>query len=299
MDDFDSDAFFYNWTKFGPKLLSEKESQYEQHIFPLAVIGEEGWALSSWFQGYEAHWTKRRDDLTEAGDEEGSRAAAQHIENACVFGQHVRDVTEQYQISYIELDRNLEVEKVCDMFTQINSKGIQLDVFDLINALLKPKGLQLKHLWREAKTRLEFVETNKMNVYILQVMSILLSVLLFAEVPLLFAPWAGKADTRRTEETGQGNTDSGYGRLRETMEDRGRCPGIRYQATEPSTGVWRDLVELFALHLHSSSLRRASGSRQRTSWKSEAGGAAQDSPVVLGFCFRKSLLWIRRVDQRS
>lgn len=76
-------------------------------------------------------------------------------------------------MSYIELDRELEVDKVCDIFTQINSKGVQLDVFDLINALLKPKGLQLKHMWRKAKTRLEFVDTKKMNVYILQVMSIL------------------------------------------------------------------------------------------------------------------------------
>ena len=46
-------------------------------------------------------------------------------------------------------------------------------MFDLINALLKPKGLQLKHMWRDAAPRLEFVDTRKMNVYILQVMSIL------------------------------------------------------------------------------------------------------------------------------
>ena len=42
-----------------------------------------------------------------------------------------------------------------------------------MNALLKPKGLQLKHLWREAAPRLEFVESERLNVYILQVMSIL------------------------------------------------------------------------------------------------------------------------------
>ena len=46
-------------------------------------------------------------------------------------------------------------------------------MFDLINALLKPKGLQLKHMWREASKRLEFVESEKMNVYLLQVMSLL------------------------------------------------------------------------------------------------------------------------------
>src|SRR5207237_339729 len=52
-------------------------------------------------------------------------------------------------------------------------KGIRLDVFDLINALVKPKGLQLKHMWRQAQPQLDFVETERMNVYILQVMSIL------------------------------------------------------------------------------------------------------------------------------
>src|SRR5207248_1258107 len=44
---------------------------------------------------------------------------------------------------------------------------------DLINALLKPKGLRLKHMWHQAKDRLAFVEAERMNVYVLQVMSIL------------------------------------------------------------------------------------------------------------------------------
>lgn len=76
-------------------------------------------------------------------------------------------------MSYISLDQDLGLEKVCDIFTQLNSKDVRLDVFDLMNALLKPKGLQLKHIWREAAPSPEFVETPKMNVYVLQVMSIL------------------------------------------------------------------------------------------------------------------------------
>jgi hypothetical protein len=40
----------------------------------------------------------------------------------------------QVQISYIELDKDLEVDKVCDIFTQINSRGVRLDVFDLVHA---------------------------------------------------------------------------------------------------------------------------------------------------------------------
>jgi hypothetical protein len=101
-------------------------------------------------------------------------AAARRLEEkARAFGQHLKGIMEQYQIAYIELDRDLAIDKVCDIFTQINSKGIRLDAFDLINALLKPKGLQLKHLWREAAPRLNYVETERLNVYLLQVMSIL------------------------------------------------------------------------------------------------------------------------------
>ncbi len=42
-----------------------------------------------------------------------------------------------------------------------------------MNALLKPKGLQLKKMWRDAAPRLEFVDSERLNVYILQVMSML------------------------------------------------------------------------------------------------------------------------------
>jgi hypothetical protein len=53
-----------------------------------------------------------------------------HAKNARAFGEHLKGITEQYQIAYIELDRDLELDRVCDIFTQINSRGIGLDVFD-------------------------------------------------------------------------------------------------------------------------------------------------------------------------
>lgn len=169
----DEDAFVYDWTKYGPKLLANPEAQYQQHMFPLAVLGQGGWALFQWFTDYKAHWQKRREAAIAANDADASASSAIHVANADAFGSHVKDVIEQYQVAYIELDRDLEVEKVCDIFTQINSRGIRLDIFDLMNALLKPKGLQLKKLWRNARSRLAFVDSEKLNVYILQVMSIL------------------------------------------------------------------------------------------------------------------------------
>jgi len=168
------EAFQYDWlSRRFKKILDNPDIQYKEHCFPLSIAGGSGWDLGNWAQGYEKYWEKAAIEAEQSGDTEGVKIAHQHALNAKAFGKHLKGITEEYQIAYIELDKDLAVDKVCDIFTQINSRGIRLDVFDLINALLKPKGLQLKHMWREASSKLEFVDTDKMNVYILQVMSIL------------------------------------------------------------------------------------------------------------------------------
>ena len=166
-------AFEYDWSKRWKQLIINPEQQYATHTFPLAVVGEEGWALSNWVQGYERYWSKVATEARQAGSDSQLKQATLHVENATEFSKHLQSLSGQYQVSYIELDQELGIDKVCDIFTQINSKGIQLDTFDLMNALLKPKDVQLKQMWRDAAPRLEFVDSNKMNVYILQVMSIL------------------------------------------------------------------------------------------------------------------------------
>lgn len=130
--------------------------------------------MAEWVLGYRAYWKAKLKEA-ETGDAtpEKLENLCQTQENATNFGSHVRELTSKYQISYIELDRELALDKICDIFTQINSRGIRLDVFDLMNALLIPKGIELKHMWRREKSKLEFVESDKMNVYVLQVMSIL------------------------------------------------------------------------------------------------------------------------------
>ena len=170
MDEAYDDAFIYDWTRRGLNLLSDRTRQFEEHIFPLSVVGAGGWDLPNWVQGYEKHWCEAAETL------EGTAAssASFYAQNAKKFGEHLKDITEQYQISYIELDRDLELDKVCDIFTQINSRGVRLDIFDLLNALLRPKEIRLRQdLWRDASPRLEFAEAGRMNVYVLQVMSIL------------------------------------------------------------------------------------------------------------------------------
>jgi hypothetical protein len=173
MEEAYDEAFEYDWTRTGERTLGTDTEQFEKHKFPLAVVGRGDRAIVRWSQGYEEYWKSREAAALESGDESGAEVARQHAENARLFDRHLEGITQQFQISYIELDQELEIDKVCDIFTQINSRGIRLDVFDLVNALLKPRGLQLKHLWRKAAPRLDFVETERMNVYLLQVMSIL------------------------------------------------------------------------------------------------------------------------------
>ncbi len=167
------EAFEYDWTRKGVNILENQVAQFEQHYFPVSVIGQGGWNLGNWVQGYEKHWRNLQQVAQTSNCGEADQEADRHANNAVEFGNLLKAIVEKYQISYIELDRDLEIDKVCDIFTQVNSRGIRLDIFDLMNAMLKPKGLQLKHLWRRAAPRLEFVDSGRMNVYILQVMSIL------------------------------------------------------------------------------------------------------------------------------
>lgn len=168
------EAFELDWTQRGTKLLANRTLQYAEHMFPLAVLGQSGFELPFWVHDYAKYWEEKAEAADQSGKEDEAQSDRQHAENAQGFGQYLKELTEQYQISYIELDRDLELDKICDIFTQINSKGIRLDVFDLMNALLKPQGLQLKHLWRDAAPSLSAFESPRMNVYVLQVMSILL-----------------------------------------------------------------------------------------------------------------------------
>jgi hypothetical protein len=168
------EAFYYDWlSNRWQKTLSDVNNQYEEHIFPLSVIGAGGWELSNWAQGYEKYWRAKAETAKNDGDIFETEQAEQFAKDAYEFGLHLRGITQEYQIAYVELDKELAVDKVCDIFTQINSRGVRLDVFDLLNALLVPKGLQLKHMWREAAPKLANIETDRMDRYVLQTMSLL------------------------------------------------------------------------------------------------------------------------------
>lgn len=170
------DAFWYDsLTKKNIELLANRGQQFESHVFPLGIMKEGTWGTSDWIKEYRDYWILKAEN--ELGEDEASkinkRKFEHFAENAKLFKNLIEEIFNQYYISYIELDRDIKIDKVCDIFTQINSKGVSLDIFDLLNALLRPKDVFLKKMWHESETALSYTDPKKMKIYILQVMSIL------------------------------------------------------------------------------------------------------------------------------
>lgn len=169
-------AFWYDsLTKKNAELLADKNLQFEQHIFPLGVMKEGTWGTSDWVKEYRDFWQQKAE--SESGDDEESKnrksTYRQYSDDAKEFKEVIEELFNQYYISYIELDRDIDVSKVCDIFTQINSKGVTLDIFDLLNAILRPKEIYLKKMWHDVEDELDYTDPKKMKIYVLQVMSIL------------------------------------------------------------------------------------------------------------------------------
>lgn len=144
------------------ELIENEELQFERKIFPLKVFGDKPHMWSRWLENYEEYWVKK----SEKDRAKGERKAIEEIFDSTI---------NEYHISYIELDQEIEVEKVCDIFQRINSTGLDLNIFDLMNALLRPKDIRLKSLWEKeiAGFQSKLPDTDKGKIYVLQTMSIM------------------------------------------------------------------------------------------------------------------------------
>ena len=179
MDERYDEAFQYYWHQSqSDKIMNDREFQYEKHIFPLSIVGAGDWDLRDWVRDYEEYWKKIAAEANAKQDMSKCESAKRYAKKARAFRWHIKIIVEEYKIACIELSRDLPIDKVCGIFTQSNIHGVQLDVFDFISSLFKPKGLQLGNMgskaWREKRSKSSEIKEGKMKVYILQTMSILL-----------------------------------------------------------------------------------------------------------------------------
>jgi hypothetical protein len=179
------DAFYYQWeTKYYKEFLDSPEKQFEQNTFPLEIIGRGIWKITDWLKDYKNYWSNQEKIQLEIEvsllDEKSKKAydlCSIKIEKSLLLPPQLeiilRELLTEYNISYIELDREISVAKVCDIFTNINSKGVPLNIFDLLNAILRPYDIYLKDMWRNVADDLDYTDQDKMKIYVFQVMSIL------------------------------------------------------------------------------------------------------------------------------
>jgi len=161
LDENFDDAFSYEWeSKRIIELLENRERQFEEKIFPLSIFKESPHAWLKWVEGYEDYRVHKTDPET-------AKRERDKIEYL------IEDLISNYDVSFIELDRDIEISKVCDIFARINSTGVDLTIFDLLNAMLRPQNIFLKDMWRGVAEKFNVAETKKMRVYLLQIMSIL------------------------------------------------------------------------------------------------------------------------------
>lgn len=152
------EAFIYYYGRAATAFLNDEQQQFAKKIFPLKILGDNPLAWYKWIERYKGYWS----------DQGNVNMQDEYSQLEKIFS----DIINQYSISFIELDRDIAVEKVCDIFTRLNNTGIKLDIFDLLNALLRPKDINLKERWRESANLLNLGDTDKGKVFILQTMSI-------------------------------------------------------------------------------------------------------------------------------
>ena len=174
MEEAYEEAFHHDSKSSTLKLFGDREKQFEQHMFPLALIGQGRSEMRNWIRDYEDYWKKKESEAINAGDKTASRMAKQNAQNISEFEKYLLKIIDDYQIAYIKLNPDMELQKVCETFTKINTKGVKLDIFDLMNAYLRPKDLELKKMWLMEKNKFKLIKTDKTKIFVLQAMSVFL-----------------------------------------------------------------------------------------------------------------------------
>jgi len=131
------EAIYYEWDyKKAVDLSKDLELQFRLKVLPMKILSRDDYDYRDWIEDYIKYW-KKNDSETVDRESQGLKDL-------------IKDLLQTYEMSYIELDREIEIAKVCDIFTKINSTGVNLSIFDLMNAILKPKKIQLKEMWSRA-----------------------------------------------------------------------------------------------------------------------------------------------------
>lgn len=141
-----SDIVVSHYTEIAKKRgYSEKETQFSKKLFPITEFNNREYGI--WLNEFKAY-LKEVEGLSET---ESSNYYKQILN---IFDH----VWFQYKIPVVQLPNTMEFDTVADIFEKINSKGVLLGVFDLLNARFTRYKINLRSLWDLSKSNFENID---------------------------------------------------------------------------------------------------------------------------------------------
>ena len=153
---------FYKNPRDSNYFKNDKEKFIKKGLFPLSLLSDQEF-LKDKKKGY-ANWIKeyvKSMDYLNTEDKPSDLEVSERIKSILSFSF----LTETLE--------GKEDKDVCTIFANINSKGLRLDIFDLINAFLFPYDIELRIQWDKLENHnvLKSVD-QEMKVYLLKLMSL-------------------------------------------------------------------------------------------------------------------------------
>jgi hypothetical protein len=146
------------------------ERQAARLTFPLhALFGAfETWMAPKKYVGFE-EWM----DLVLEGQPDPAQAKVLKPRLRKAREDWLDSITE-YEFPIVELAPSTTPEAVCTIFETLNRTGVKLSVFDLLTARFRPRGVNLRELWRGARHSHPILEQFELDpYYVLQVVALL------------------------------------------------------------------------------------------------------------------------------
>src|SRR3989344_888458 len=145
------------------EIIDETES-FEKILFPFKEIGR----YDIWINNLEDYLLENRLGI--------SNDQVRNLRR--VLEKRLKHIWREFEIPYVVLPKTIKLPQVADIFERINTKGKQLNTFDLLIARLLKYGVQLRKLWEETLSNNGEInrytkETEKTKIYIFQTISLL------------------------------------------------------------------------------------------------------------------------------
>lgn len=139
----------------------EKNRLIEQGLFPLCLLSDENFLRSQEYQDWITEYVENKKQEGKLDSNITSLTVSEKIKSILTYSFLTETLEKK------------ELKEVCTIFANINSKGLKLSIFDLMNAFLYPHGIRIRKKWENLDNeKLKEVDSN-MKVYLLKLISLI------------------------------------------------------------------------------------------------------------------------------